>query len=434
VRGTIRILAIAALALGAVGLASEPPAPRSRLYVRTEPPGARVILDGKEVGRADGLYAGLFVVTPGRHLVEVQLDGYTRAESLVVVPSERIERLVLTLTKRPDPPRPTAKDEPGEMAVKATPPEPAAAPAQGPYREERRTDMPVMRNFCCSEVINGRIYVFGGDLGPNGLTDSILVYDTEADSWRVAAGRMPYKHSCGGHATATCGGKVYISPGLGPTYDRGWGQRERVIEFDPVTETARERASFGAVVWGVSPVTVGNLIYWLGANGLGQEDKIWRHDPERDTIRLVSTLAGGGRATAAALGKDGRIYAFGGWASHRGFRVIDVYDPASNICATAAATLPVPGIFQVWPGPQGIIYLAQVREGRSLLAFDTASGKLTDTLATHSFTDKWVWPAAAHDPATGRVYLLGGDIPGAGNKPQKGTCVLIPTKWPPRAQ
>jgi hypothetical protein len=84
------------LLLVAVAARADPPP--SRLYVRTIPPGARITLDGRALGVADGL----FVVLPGDYTVVVELEGFERAEQKVKVEPERIARVVITLLRRQD--------------------------------------------------------------------------------------------------------------------------------------------------------------------------------------------------------------------------------------------------------------------------------------------------------------------------------------------
>jgi tetratricopeptide (TPR) repeat protein len=71
--------------------------PPTRLYVKTVPAGARIFLDGKDIGRSDDL----FVIGPGTHTIRVVLDGYATQEKQVQVPSERITRLELEFSKAP---------------------------------------------------------------------------------------------------------------------------------------------------------------------------------------------------------------------------------------------------------------------------------------------------------------------------------------------
>ena len=93
-------LRISMLLLLLPGIAVEGAAPPpTRLYVRTIPPGARVVLDGKELGLAPGL----FIVLPGDHTVTLELEGFTPGKEAVNLPKERITRLVLTLVKREEP-------------------------------------------------------------------------------------------------------------------------------------------------------------------------------------------------------------------------------------------------------------------------------------------------------------------------------------------
>jgi len=86
-------LVIFLIVMGIKSATSDPPA--TRIYVRSVPPGAKVVIDGKEVGVSDGL----FVVVPGSHSVLLELDGYATEKRDVHVPGERITRLVVTLVR-----------------------------------------------------------------------------------------------------------------------------------------------------------------------------------------------------------------------------------------------------------------------------------------------------------------------------------------------
>lgn len=66
-----------AAALGAVG--DEPPVDLARLEVLTRPPGARVVLDGREAG----FTPVTITARPGTHAVRVELEGFTAIERVV---------------------------------------------------------------------------------------------------------------------------------------------------------------------------------------------------------------------------------------------------------------------------------------------------------------------------------------------------------------
>jgi len=80
-------------------LAAQPvetsPTPTTRLYVRTIPPGARVVLDGKELGMTDGL----FLVPPGMGKLSITLDGQQPEIRQVEISERRITRIEVTLNQ-----------------------------------------------------------------------------------------------------------------------------------------------------------------------------------------------------------------------------------------------------------------------------------------------------------------------------------------------
>jgi len=403
----------------------------TRLYVRTIPPGARVVVDGKELGLADGVSSGLFVILPGDHTVTIELEGYAPEKRDIKATEEHITRVVISLVKRE-----VVRDDDGKRqgAPAAQPPEAVPPrrehPALPPYTEKRLADMPMaLHDFACSDVLDGKAYLFGGDRGNDRLVETILIYDTTKDSWHTAKGKLPYAYAASGgsNLTTVWGRKIYISPGVGPRRNNDWGQHERVIEFDPADESAREAASFGAVVWCVSPVTCRNVIYWIGACGIGQEKKIWRHDPDRNSIRHIADLAGPARSTSALLATDAHIYAFGG----QDRRAIDVLDVFKHTCVVSSTQLPEPmGTPHVWPGPGDIVYLTSPLHNPGLCAFDTRKGKFAALDYMPSFAKETGLPGHSYDPDTGSVFFFGGRQGGIWERPVTRAHVLIPTRAP----
>ena len=51
----------------------------TQLYVKTTPPGATVTLDGKPLGKSNGL----FDVVPGSHKMALQMEGYTALDRTI---------------------------------------------------------------------------------------------------------------------------------------------------------------------------------------------------------------------------------------------------------------------------------------------------------------------------------------------------------------
>ncbi len=68
----------------------------TQLYVKTVPPGATVIVDGKKVGKSNGL----FDVTPGAHKVALQIEGYKPEERSIEATEDEITRIKVSLSKQ----------------------------------------------------------------------------------------------------------------------------------------------------------------------------------------------------------------------------------------------------------------------------------------------------------------------------------------------
>lgn len=65
------------------------------LYVRTTPPGAKVLLDGKELGTSDGV----FPVEPGVGTIQVELDGHKPSSKKITIRADGVTRVELKLVR-----------------------------------------------------------------------------------------------------------------------------------------------------------------------------------------------------------------------------------------------------------------------------------------------------------------------------------------------
>ena len=63
------------------------------LYVRTDPPGAKVLLNGKELGTTNGL----FHVDPGTGTIFLELEGRKRGERQVTIQANGVTRVEVEL-------------------------------------------------------------------------------------------------------------------------------------------------------------------------------------------------------------------------------------------------------------------------------------------------------------------------------------------------
>lgn len=92
-------LVLAALTLLATPQVEASDRAATLLYVRTVPPGATVLVDGKEIGQSDRL----FPAPAGTRRVVILLDGYQPVSQDVDITSDQITRLVLALQRPPLP-------------------------------------------------------------------------------------------------------------------------------------------------------------------------------------------------------------------------------------------------------------------------------------------------------------------------------------------
>ena len=88
------LLTAALFALGAQDVQTETQ-PTTQLYVKTVPSGADISIDGKTLGKSDGL----FNIAPGTHKLVLQMDGYASEERSINAPDEEITRIEVELTK-----------------------------------------------------------------------------------------------------------------------------------------------------------------------------------------------------------------------------------------------------------------------------------------------------------------------------------------------
>ena len=70
--------------------------PKTRVFVRTNPSGATITLDGKELGKSDNL----FIVPPGVRKITIELEGYASEVRTISVADGRITRRPHAATQR----------------------------------------------------------------------------------------------------------------------------------------------------------------------------------------------------------------------------------------------------------------------------------------------------------------------------------------------
>ncbi len=173
--------------------------------------------------------------------------------------------------------------------------------------------MPTPRDEAASVVIDGKIYVQGG----NGDSYALEVYDPNTGNWQS---RSTPTHNRNGAVAVQMEGKMYLVGGGGP------------IEcYDPRTDSWTDLGYGDQFSWGAGGLINGKLYY-------AAQYTLREYDLATGTERIVSGMPSG-RWYAAYGVIEGKLYVAGGesegngWASNQ----LEIYDPATDSWSNGAA-------------------------------------------------------------------------------------------------
>jgi hypothetical protein len=213
---------------------------------------------------------------------------------------------------------------------------------------------------------------------------------------------------------AAYGGKIYVFGGLNNTTKLATVER-----YDPGTNTWDNRAAMPTARYATSAVTLNGKIYVIGGvNASNQiQSLVEVYDPTNDMWSAAASMPTARSRLAVVAGPDGKIYAIGGSTTSTldltGYcNAVEVYDPATNLWATAA------------PINTPRVGLAAASSGGKIYAFG-GYGKPPGYTARYLLTVEVYDPAnntwssaasmksaryglAATAASNGAIYLLGG--------------------------
>ena len=196
----------------------------------------------------------------------------------------------------------------------------------------QKADIPTARHWCGTAVVDGKIYIIGGDISTSwGMTAVLEEYDPAADTWTKRS-RMPSeRHALG---AAAVDGIVYAIGGWG-----GGDQHSTVEAYDPATDKWTKKASMLSKRTGLSSsvVAIDEKIYVI--SGLGPGTGIFSivmvYDSATDRWTRKANIPTA-RMDHAACVIDGRIYVSGGslaWPRTPTSSTVEVYDPSTDTWA-----------------------------------------------------------------------------------------------------
>jgi N-acetylneuraminic acid mutarotase len=254
-------------------------------------------------------------------------------------------------------------------------------------------------------VVDGKIYVIGGIGGKTKVEE----YDPATDTWRQKAD-LP----AGGYllSTSVVNGKIYAIGGSTSILDGT--PLATVEEYDPATDTWTTRADAPLSLWGSSASVVNGKIYVIGNMlGRGAMSTVQEYDPATDTWTAKADMPTARWLLSTSV-VNGKIYALGGFPKRGGTTIsaVEEYDPATDTWATkanlpsrrTARTVVVNGRIYVFGG---LLYDTTWTEGQGGYASVYEYDPATDTWAV---LDDMPFERLGHAAAVvnGKFYIIGG--------------------------
>jgi N-acetylneuraminic acid mutarotase len=185
--------------------------------------------------------------------------------------------------------------------------------------------MPVALGEVAGGLIDGKIYVVGED------STATLAYDVATATWTssgLATRPFPGNH----HAAEVVDGKLYLFGGL------GGGAEGKVQIYDPATNHWTAGAPMPFAAGSSSSAVIGNKVYVAGGIvGSSTTTQAARYTPATDTWQAIAPMPQG-RNHAAAESDGTKMFVFGGRGPGsgdgnvvaNGFNTVQIYDPATN--------------------------------------------------------------------------------------------------------
>lgn len=262
-----------------------------------------------------------------------------------------------------------------------------------------RALMPAARHSPAADVINGILYVAGGNNG--GPTSTLQAYNPATNTWSTLAPMPGGRYS--GDGAGVINGKLYVAGGW--TYSPSLPNNNLWV-YDPATNTWSSKANMPILSGcGATGVMNGLLYVYTPCDGYSAfANYLHAYDPATNTWTGKTAPPHAHQGGAGAV-IDGKFYLVGGWdelgsASTNITRTLDVYDPVTNTWTTKA---PMPTARQLLAG--GVI------GGKFYAVGGIDNGSLFfNTVEVYDpATDTW---ASRRPMPTARAWLAAGAING----------------------
>ena len=189
-----------------------------------------------------------------------------------------------------------------------------------------------LRQYAGTTVLDGKIYVVGGDTGGSGDRATLLRYDPALNTWTTLA-PMPLGARYGLGAAAM-NGKLYA---VGGTTVAGGTALNRVEEYDPASNTWATKASMPTAHFGPLVGAIAGKLYVAGGSDTsGPTTATHVYDPSLNTWSTNAPMPFTGNGNGVVL--NGKLFSIGAGPSPE--QRVFAYDPAANSWNTNFALMP----------------------------------------------------------------------------------------------
>lgn len=210
---------------------------------------------------------------------------------------------------------------------------PITANAQEVDTWETKASMNQARGSFSSQVINGKIYVFGGiDISTNNYLNSVEEYDPLTNTWTIKA---PMNEQRSNFRTEIINGKIYAIGGY--VIKNGENNSlNSVEEYDPATNKWTIKATMNYTRYRFQSIVFNNKIYVFGGiSNFKYTNTVEEYDPETNTWTLKSPMSQNTSDMQTAL-LGNNIFILGG-TNGSALNTVEAFDPASNKWVSKAA-------------------------------------------------------------------------------------------------
>ena len=273
----------------------------------------------------------------------------------------------------------------------------------------RLTDLPGGQHAACGAVVDGLIYLVGGQ-NPSGPPNynHLRIYDPAASTWSDGPAMFTRRYLPGaGVIDGPDGKELYVVGGYS-----GYGGLATVERYMPDTGQWESVAPItGNRGHGVMTAVVHNELYAMGG--------FWNYTPDFDTNEVYdrqnnrwihrAPISRDGRPFPLQLGatsvRNDRIYVFGGVSPDGALDTTLIYDTVADTWSTGAAMPRQRGAAKAFALDDRIYVMGGLPAGPDSALIDVYDPMLDRWLGTQSYPGaNFAWPVVAQGP--GMAYLL----------------------------